>query len=379
MFLYQRVREYVLNQISEGVWKTGDHLPSEVALAAKLEVHRLTVNRVMRELTQSGHVKRRRGVGTIVATPESSNGNSAELPRTPFGAGLVGLVAGHSFNPVTNPFFNEIFEGLRKGLQSNDLFLMPLGDLGEFLELLTGSLGQEIEGSLSAVAILGPLDQRTQALLEAMDLPVVFVSFTEYTGPHASIASDDKKDAAILTEKILASGHRKIVHLNASGDFRLQSRLEGFLSACDAAGHSVPFHYVLEADGLEVEDGRKAMHQFLEKHLPFDAVFGGNDNLALGAAKALREKGVRIPEEVSIIGFDGIPNSSGVLPNLTTMKVPRFEIGQLAARTISDLCLRKSTDQKCVRLNSEWFAGETLVEKRFDQESPSTIKSQVEP
>jgi DNA-binding LacI/PurR family transcriptional regulator len=231
---------------------------------------------------------------------------------------------------------------------------------------------------LSAVAILGPLDQRTQALLEAMDLPVVIVSFTEYTGPLASIASDDKKDAAILTEKILASGHRKIVHLNASGDSRLQSRLEGFLSACDAAGHSVPFHYVLEADGLEVEDGRKAMHQFLEKHLPFDAVFGGNDNLALGAAKALREAGVRIPEDVSIIGFDGIPNSSSILPKLTTMKVPRFEIGQLAAQTISDLCLRKSTDQKCVRLNSEWFAGETLVEKRFDQESPSTIKSQVE-
>lgn len=362
MFLYQRVREYVLNQINQGVWKTGDHLPSEVALAAQLEVHRLTVNRVMRELTQSGHVKRQRGVGTIVASREGHE-IPAGLQRSPFGAGLVGLISSHSFNPVTNPYYNEIFEGLRRGLQANDFFLMPLGDVGEFLELVAGSLGQEIEGSLSALAVLGPLDQKTHALLESMDLPVVIVGFSEYSGPLPSIASDDMKDAAILTEKILARGHRKVVHLNASGASRLQSRLEGFLSACDAAGHTVPFHYVLEANGLEVEDGREAMQRFLEKHLPFDAVFGGNDNLALGAAKALKEAGVRIPEEVSIIGFDGIINSTSILPNLATMKVPRFQIGQLAAKTIADMCVRKTMDQKLIRLNSEWVDGETLVEK----------------
>ena len=370
MFPYQQVREYVLNQINEGIWKPGDHLPSEVSLAAKLEVHRLTVNRVMRELTQSGHVKRRRGIGTIVA---SAQGHETPVPlqRTPFGAGLIGLVSGHSFNPVTNPYFNEIFEGLRKGLQANDFFLMPLGDMGEFLELIAGPNGSEIEASLAAVAVLGPVEQKTHALLEAMDLPVAIVGVTEYLGPLPSIASNDTKDVAILTEKILSSGRRKIVHVNASSSSRLQSRLEGFLSACDAAGHSVPYHYVLEANGLEVEDGREAMQRFLEKHLPFDAVFGGNDNLAIGAAIALKEAGVVIPEDVSVVGFDGIPYSTSILPNLTTMSVPRFEIGQLAAKTIADLCVRKSTDQMLVRLDSTWVPGNTLVDKPRTKETHS--------
>ena len=368
MFPYQQVRQYVLKQIQEGIWKPGDHLPSEVTLAAKMEVHRLTVNRVMRELTQSGHVKRQRGVGTIVASKDGTE-NSENATRTPFGAGLVGLVSGHSFDPVTNPFFSEIFEGLRKGLQTNDFFLMPLGDMGEFLELLAGQKDQEMENSLAAIAILGPVDTKTHALLEAMNRPVAIVSVSEYLGPLPSIASNDAKDAAILTEKILSAGRRKIVHLNASGSSRLQSRLDGFLSACDAAGCAVPFHYVLEANGLEIEDGRDAMRQFLEKKLPFDAVFGGNDNLALGAMIALQEAGVSIPEDVSIVGFDGINFASPHMPQLSTMRVPRFEIGQLAARALSDLCLGRSTQSPILRLSSEWFAGETLVEKKSAENS----------
>jgi LacI family transcriptional regulator len=330
-------------------------------LAAKLEVHRLTVNRVMRELTQSGHVKRRRGIVTIVA---SAQGNEpvTTTQRTPFGAGLVGLVSGHSFNPVTNPYYNEIFEGLRKGLQTNDFFLMPLGDMGEFLELLAGTSGPEIEASLAAVAVLGPVEPKTHALLEAMDLPVAIVGASEYPGPLPSIASDDSKDAALLTEKILAAGRQHIVHINAAGPSRLQSRLEGFLSACDAAGRTVPFHYVVEANGLEVQDGREAMHRFIERHLPFNAVFGGNDNLAIGASIALKEAGVLIPEDVSVVGFDGIPFSTSILSNLATMSVPRFKIGQIAAKIITDLCVRKSTDQMLVRLDSSWIPGETLVD-----------------
>jgi LacI family transcriptional regulator len=360
MFPYQEVREYVLKQIQDGIWKPGDHLPSEVALAATLEVHRLTVNRVMRELSQAGQVKRLRGVGTIVAFEKESE-NPVDTLRT-FRNGLVGLVAGHSFNPRTNPFYGEIFEGLRKELQSKGFFLTPMGDIAEFLELLAGPHGKEVEGSLSALAILGPIDLKTRPLLEAFNLPVVVVGVSEYLGPLPSIASDDAKDSAMLTDKIFAAGRRKVVHVNAVGCSRLQSRLEGFLSASEAAGYPVPFRYILEADGLEIEDGRIAMQQFLETKLPFDAVFGGNDNLAWGAMQALQESGISVPEDVSVVGFDGINLPSRLTKKLSTMRVPRFKMGQLAARTLSDLCLGVSIPNRILRLSSEWFGGDTLLE-----------------
>jgi DNA-binding LacI/PurR family transcriptional regulator len=86
---------------------------------------------------------------------------------------------------------------------------------------------------------------------------------------------------------------------------------------------------------------------------------------------ALQEAGVSIPEDVSIVGFDGINFASPHMPQLSTMRVPRFEIGQLAARALSDLCLGKSTQSPILRLNSEWFAGETLVEKKSVENSKS--------
>ena len=94
-FPYQRVRQYVLEQIKQGVWKPGDHLPSEVALAAQMAVHRLTVNRVMRELVNEGLLHRRPGIGTLVR--DVKPGRKA----LPFGEGLVGLITGHHFTRPT--------------------------------------------------------------------------------------------------------------------------------------------------------------------------------------------------------------------------------------------------------------------------------------
>src|SRR5690606_27769626 len=137
------------------------------------------------------------------------------------------------------------------------------------------------------------------------------------------VSTDDENDAEIVAEKIMALGHRNIVHLNAATPLRMHTRLQGFLGACEKAGHAIPFRYVLEANGLEVADGKAAMTEFLKRDLPFTAVFGGNDNLALGAISALKEHGINVPQDVSVVGFDGIDAGLHNHPPLTTMKVSR--------------------------------------------------------
>jgi len=77
LFPYQQVRRFVLDQLDQGLWKSGDLLPAEVKLAAQLSVHRLTVNRVMTELVREGLLVRRRGVGTLVGEKKSGRAKPA--------------------------------------------------------------------------------------------------------------------------------------------------------------------------------------------------------------------------------------------------------------------------------------------------------------
>ncbi len=357
-FPYQRVRQYVLEQIKQGVWKPGDHLPSEVALAAQMAVHRLTVNRVMRELVNEGLLHRRPGIGTLVR--DVKPGRKA----LPFGEGLVGLITGHHFNPANNPYYGEIFHAVSEGLKSEGIYLMPLGDVGDFLETIADTKGRALQKSLSAIALLGPVDRQTYAVLEAINHPVVVVGVTEYHGPLPSVASDDRADAAEVARRILALGHRRIVHLNATRPRRLEAKLEGFLEACELAGSSVPYRYILDADGLEIEDGKKAMRAFIERGLPFTAVFGGCDNLAIGALAALRESGISVPGDVSVVGFDGIiTHLAAGLPTICTMVVPRREIGSRAAETLVSICKGREFREH-VMLRSTWFSGGTLAEAK---------------
>jgi len=140
----------------------------------------------------------------------------------------------------------------------------------------------------------------------------------------------------------------------------MHSRLQGFLSSCEKAGHAIPFRYVVEAHGLEVADGKAAMADFLKRELPFTAVFGGNDNLALGAMAALKEAGIDVPREVSVVGFDGIEMAAHSHPPLSTMKVSRQRLAEQAALRIVSACTGGTDASTCQPVASTWIEGGTL-------------------
>jgi len=350
IFPYQQVRKFLVDQIQRGVWKPGEYLPSEVELAEQLKVHRLTVNRVMRDLVRDGLLHRRRGVGTSVVEVKPTS------RRAPFGDGLVGVLTGHDFNPVTNLYYGEMFEGLRRGLMRHGIYALPLGDISEYMELVSSGICQSLQKSLSGIALMGPANSEAFLFLESMKVPVAVLGVSEYEGTLPHVASDDRNDAAEVAKKMLALGHTRIVHLTRN----LTSKLEGFLEACELAGHAVPYRYVLQADGFEIEDGRTAMLEFLDRDLPITAVFGATDHLALGAMLALRERGLRIPEDVSIAGFDGLPARTPGLPKLSTMSVPRERIGEQAAELLAAMSKGHKLPATIDHLPSQWIEGESL-------------------
>ena len=355
LFPYQQVRRFIMDQLEEGIWKPGDLLPAEVKLASQLSVHRLTVNRVTTELVREGVLARRRGVGTLVS---EKRGGAA---KPVLGRGLVGLVTGHHFNPATNPFYGIIFEKMRKLLSDSGIYLMPLGDAKEFFDRPERMIDGNLEKSLSAIALLGTGDTGIFSALENFALPAVIIGVSEYDGPLPSVSTDDEADAALVAEKILALGHRNIVHLNAVSPLRMHTRLQGFLGACERAGQAIPFRYVVEADGLEIANGKAAMAEFLARGLPCTAVFGGNDNLSLGAISALKEKGISVPGQVSVVGFDGIEAALHSHPPLTTMKVSRKRLAEQAVARIVAACAGDTAGSQPDRLRSQWCPGGTLA------------------
>ena len=348
---YKRVRQFVLDQISAGNWKLGMLIPSEMELAGQLSVHRLTVNRVLTEFARDGMLGRRRGVGTTLVEKPKPKPNGIQK--------TVGLITGHHFDPITNPYFGVIFEKLRKILKTHGVYLIPLGDATEYLE--NKSEPVSVLEDFSAIAMLGTSDsEHTMRQLEQCGHPAVIIAVSEYQGPLAHVATEDEADAGLIAKKLLALGHRLIVHINALPPKRLQSKLHGFLQACEQEGHSMPFRYIVEARGLEMHDGKEAMLGFLKRGLPFTAVFGATDNLALGAMSALSESGILIPKQVSVVGFDGIEAALHSSPRLATMRVSRTNMAEKAAECLLALCSGHPVPEINTPLRAKWIEGATL-------------------
>lgn len=352
LFPYQQVRKHVLERISDGSWVPGELIPAEVKLAAELSVHRLTVNRVLTELAREGLLLRRRGAGTVLlrkSRPDPGEGRK-----------LVGLITGHHFDPATNPFFGVIFERLRKALKAQGIFLLPMGDAHEVFG--GGTQGMVVHRDLAALAMLGgPEGRETTRRLEECGYPAMIIGVSEYEGPLPHVETADEADAGTVARKLLALGHRQIVHINATPPMRIRTRLQGFLHACEEHGHALPFRYIVDAKGLEIRDGKEAMLGFLKLGLPFTAVFGAIDNLALGAMAALVESGIDVPGQVSVAGFDGIDAALHSIPLLSTMKVSRSSLAEQAAQCLVEMCAGRPCPKPSRQPHAKWIEGATVA------------------
>ena len=151
------------------------------------------------------------------------------------------------------------------------------------------------------------------------------------------IIIDDFEAGFKATEHLILTGKRKIAHL--FGDLNLlicKNRYEGYRAALEKYG--LPFHEKLAsyAGMLELEPAKELMHQLLDLPEVPDGVFAHNDVVAYGAMLAIKERGIRIPEECAVIGFSDWQFSSFVEPGLSTISQSGFEMGQAAARLLLD-------------------------------------------
>ncbi len=146
---------------------------------------------------------------------------------------------------------------------------------------------------------------------------------------------DEYKGAFQAVEHLIKTGCRRIAHISGPSILSTaKHRLEGYMDALKLHGLEINNDYILESKGFTPKHGIKPTRQLLSLPTPPDAIFTINDGVAIGAMFVIKEAGIVIPDQISVIGFDDDPYSSYFKPSLTTVVQPTYEMGMLAARIL---------------------------------------------
>jgi LacI family transcriptional regulator len=172
------------------------------------------------------------------------------------------------------------------------------------------------------------------AALHDRGLPVVLIDDRGHQPMFPSVATTNRVGGATAAAHLIALGRRRPVVITGLDAFGCtQERLTGFAEEFASAGYPIDQRLVVEGD-FTFDCGRQAVKDLIGGGASFDAVFAHNDLSAAGAMQALREAGLRIPDDVAVVGFDDIPVAAHTDPPLTTIRQPLRQMGEAAARML---------------------------------------------
>jgi len=307
-------------------------------VAAHAGVSRTTVSFVL-----NGHDR-----GIAAETRERVLRSAAELGYVPSAAArtlasgharTLGMVVCHAQHLLTDAFLPQAVYGLTQVAKHRGyrVLVEPLEDVSSPHAYRALVHTKQIDGLL----VLNPrADDRQLPKLIADGFPVVTIG--QPPGGHgAHLDIDNVTAARRATQHLLSLGHRHIAHIGyGSPRFTtVAERLSGHRAALEE-GDADPHDDLVAFANYSAASGMDAMHSLLGRRggAPrFSALFAGNDTVALGAIRALGEAGLRVPEDVAVVGFDDIPIAAFTAPPLTTIRSPLLAMAEAAAHLLVNL------------------------------------------
>ncbi len=235
------------------------------------------------------------------------------------------------------PFFTQMIAGVEQECLASGIELMMCN-----LDRREGSFNEQAERIMkdrsAGVILLGTeITEDERWIIQGMECPFVVVDFWSEDMTFDGVLINNADSARKATEYLIQKGHREIGYLR--GDFRIKpfrSRAVGYEIAMKKAEILVNSEYTVTLPAT-MNGAYLGMKEYLERQpkLP-TAFFADNDIIALGAMKALFENGIKVPEDVSLVGFDDVTYSSISVPPLTTLRVPKQSIGRQAVRRLKN-------------------------------------------
>lgn len=303
-------------------------------VAERVGVHSSTVSRVL-------NPKTRPMVSKPVAERVLETAKEMGYRANPFAYSLKtnrSFTVGVLIPDITNPLFPPIIRGIERVLGPAG-YTTILADSDEDPDIEQGILdrmrARQVDGLILATA------HRADHVVEeckADGIPFVLINRTMKGEGIYSVTNDDFGGIAMAVDHLADLGHKRIAHLAGPQDLSTGfDRRRGFLEAIKARGLEADPELIHICGALSEEEGRVGLDFLLDNAGPFTAVVAANDMLALGCYDALEARGLRCPGDLSVTGFNDMPFVDKFSPPLTTVRIPHYEMGNIAANILLSL------------------------------------------
>lgn len=270
------------------------------------------------------------------AVEEAIETTRYRLRSSSAGKGRRGLRIGLVIPDITNAYFPLVIRGVcSNALVHGAEILLCNADNNSGTEQkhIERLLEQHADGVIY-IPFLEPIEDPIAGLLET-GVPIVFLDREHKHERLCAVLSDNEEGAFQAITYLLNLGHRSIVFIAGPESYSTTvSRASGYRRGFREMGLAYREELVIHGD-TTYDSAYRATARLLDSRAPFTAIFASNDMMAFGAWKALEDRGLRVPEDVSIIGYDDVPLSA--IMSLTTIAQPAFEIGRNALTLAVDL------------------------------------------
>lgn len=314
---YAILAEVLRLQILNSELKAGDRLPSFTEFRHQHGVTLTTTEKVYGLLEQEGLIERRHGVGTFVAE------NRKAL------TGNIGFIGSLLPRRRQDFFTSHIIEGVQQAIEEQNRHLLYMGT----------DYALKLEATKKVDGIIICNVENTEALQNQLPASLPRVSLFIVAPGITSIVADDYGGAKMAVQHLLAAGHRRIACLMEKLPSIARRRFAGYYDAMLAAGIEPQEDWVRltatvpRADGKSqpyLDLGRTQMREWLQqgwRQTGCTAIVAQNEVTGIGVMQILQEEGIQVPQQVSVIGFDGTEKCDLVVPRLTAVELPLAEVG----------------------------------------------------
>lgn len=349
--------EDLKEQILSGKIQPGDKISSENVLARDYDISRQTVRKAIDILRKEGFLYAEHGRGTFCCERMKRNESS----------GNVAVV----MTFLSDYIFPHIIQGIDEVLEKEGYSIL-LKSTHNYRKMEAKCLEELIKKNIDGL-IIEPSKSRVAfkghdafSVLDQYQVPYVFIQGV-YHGMEDKpyVVLDDELGGYLITRHLIEQGHRRIVGIFKSDDQQGQGRHSGYVRALTEAGIWYDPQRVVWFHTEDMYTLPEEMIRDLAGKMEFDAVVSYNDRIAIDVIHGLEEKGIRVPEDVSVTGFDDSALAKNFKVPLTTMRHPQSRIGEEAAQLLIRLMKRQPVreEEMHIRMTPELVIRES-VKKR---------------
>ena len=265
---------------------------------------------------------------------------------------------------LANPLFHQMLDVFQREILSNnyDFIFQRVGSKEDELDIAVDIIKEK---KIKGVVFLGGNFTHTENELKRISVPYVLSTISPSSvisdDIYSSISVDDVAESYKMTEYLCSLGHKKIAILLSDDEDESVGnlRLKGYKQALEDYGIQPDARLIRYSKDIEdsysMDNGYKLANELMEAECEFTAVFATSDKIAIGAARAFMEKGLRIPEDVSVAGFDGLDIAKYYSPSITTIKQPVEDMARATIQLLFSLISENAKNSHDI------FAGELIV------------------